>query len=1072
MNNRAPVAADDIRSTPENTSITVYVRGNDSDPDGDSLTIPTILTTPTNGSTIVNPDGSVTYIPTTDFVGVDSFRYAICDNPRRIPGPLCDTAWVYITVTTTRTNDPPVANTINITTTIGSPIGVAVASYTSDPNGDPMTYSYPLTLPTRGTWVVTGSGTGTYTPFPGTPAGTNIDSFQYVVCDSSIYPINVLCDTAWIYISIIDSTLDTNNAPIAANDYATTTPFISVTFNTLGNDLDPDGDSVIVGVVGNTSYYGTWVLNPDGTTTYTPIPGSITFPGIYYDTLYYTICDVTTVLPNPLCDTAMQIVTIVDSMRNRQPAAPDDYRTTPLNTPIVSIDVRSNDYDPDGDSLTIPNILTTPLHGTSILNPDGTVTYIPDSGYVGRDSFRYAICDVPRRVPGPLCDTAWVFINVTVDLNAVDDSLLTGVNNSICYDVRINDTGYGPIHICGIPSPAPSSGSVSYTDTSICYSPNIGFIGIDSFRYVLCDSFGNTDTATVYVNVIACSPPLAMVDGYLLHVGDSSILNVLVNDSLFGNPLTSFAVVTAPLHGTAVLVGNTIKYVSTDTVCGRDFFVYAVKTLCGFDTGIVYVDIYGCCPAPIAVNDSIRANGFICGTTFNPVTNDTISGPVTLTVIRHGIWGTDTVIGNVITYTPIGVAARNQIDTLYYEISSLCGFDTGIIVISMPNYECNDHHPDAIPDYLTTCKDSCATINVLLNDFDLDLDSIRINFVISGNHGTATQVGDSLITYCPDLGFVGTDTVFYQIIDNGVPNLVNAGLFGMVYITVDSCNNHPPIIENGVDTLFYVVYDTAILDTCIEVFDADSNSVSGTILVYPVGDTMYFTSDSCFRYIPSVPGTYVAVVVMCDGFGGCDTVYMVIIVLPTHGTNLVAVDDYSTVGINNPTMIDILFNDTIPSGGTDTTVTINTNPVNGTTVLNSDGTVTYTPNQDYLGPDSFEYILCVTYTDTTLCDTAWVHINVIFDSLYIPNGFSPDGDGTNDYFEIPGIANYPNATAKFFNRWGDEVWDSRQPYISRLWDGANDFGKPLPDGTYYMLLDLKDGSAPRAQFVAIHRGSN
>ncbi|MEI6312288.1 MAG: Ig-like domain-containing protein [Bacteroidota bacterium] len=1070
--NDKPRVPDTLISIPQDSVITVCIPI--ADLDSIDLHNVSICGGPIHGTLISGPIVSnvshphticLTYRPTATYLGTDSICLITCDNGSPT---LCDTSIVRIIITPV--NSPPVATPLAVIVNRGSSTGVNISPAATDPNGDPLTFTYILS-PSNGTWTPTGNGTGVYTSNTGSPLGL-VDSFQYVVCDRSVYPVNVLCDTSWVYVTVIDtSVVELNHPPYAGNDFATTTPLVSAWFNTLANDGDADSDPVIVSLISSTSAHGTWVLNPGGSTTYTPIPGSMSMPGIYYDTLYYSICDVTTLLPNPLCDTAMQIVTITDTMMNRAPVAGDDFRTTNQNSP-VTVDVRVNDVDPDGDSITTPSILTTPSNGTVIVNPDGTVTYLPDSGYVGRDSFRYAICDVPRRTPGPLCDTAWVFITVTVNLNAVDDSLLTGVNNSICYDVRVNDTGYGPIHICGIPSPAAASGSVSYTDTSICYSPNIGFIGIDSFRYVLCDSFGNTDTATVYVNVIACSPPLAIVDGYLLHVGDSSILNVLANDSLFGNPLTSFALVTAPLHGTAVLVGNTIKYVSTDTICGRDFFVYAVKTLCGFDTGIVYVDIYGCCPAPIAVNDSIRANGFICGTTFNPVTNDTISGPVTLTVIRHGIWGTDTVIGNVITYTPIGVAARNQIDTLYYEISSLCGFDTGIIVISMPNYACNDHHPNVVADNLTTCKDSCSTINVLLNDYDLDLDSIRINFVISGNHGTATQVGDSFITYCPDLGFVGTDTIFYQIIDNGTPNLVNIGSFGIVYITVDSCNNHPPIIENGVDTLFYVVYDTAILDTCIEVFDADSNSVSGTILVYPVGDTMYFTSDSCFRYIPSVPGTYVAVVVMCDGFGGCDTVYMIIIVLPTYGTNVVAVDDYSTVGINNPTMIDILFNDTIPSGGIDTSVTIITNTVNGTTIVNSDGTVTYTPNQDYLGPDSFEYILCVTYTDTTLCDTAWVHINVIFDSLYIPNGFSPDGDGTNDYFEIPGIANYPNATAKFFNRWGDEVWDSKQPYFSRLWDGANDFGKPLPDGTYYMLLDLKDGSAPRAQFVAIHRGSN
>ena len=1070
MQNRAPVATDDFRSTERNTPITIAVRSNDSDPDGDSLSIPTILTVASHGTTVLNPDGTVTYTPSTNYVGVDSFSYVICDVPRRVPGPLCDTAWVYLNVYLGRYNDPPIANSIDITTSIGTPIGVAVASYTTDPNGDPMNYSYPLTLPTRGLWVVTGRGTGTYTPYLGTPTGTNIDSFQYVVCDSSIYPVNVLCDTAWIYISLIDSTIDTNNRPIAANDYATTTPTVSAWFNTLVNDNDPDGDSIEVSVLVTTTHYGTWVLNPDGSTTYIPIPGSMTMPGTYFDTLYYSICDVTTALPNPLCDTAMQIVTITDTMFNRRPDAPDDYRTTSLNTPLVSIDVRMNDYDPDGDSLSIPSILTTPVHGTTILNPDGTITYLPDTGYVGRDSFRYSICDIPRRVPGPLCDTAWVFINITVDLIATNDSLITGINNSICYDVRINDTGYGTLHICGIPLPVPTSGSVSYSDTSICYSPNVGFVGVDSFRYVLCDSFGNTDTATVYVNVITCTPPQANPDAYRLHVGDSSVLHIIINDSLYGNPINSISFITLPLHGSVLLDGDSIKYVSTDTICGRDYFIYTFKTLCGMDTAIVTIDIYGCCPAPIAVNDSIRANGFICGTTFNPVTNDTISSPVAVTIIRHGVWGRDSLFGNIITYTPDGLGARNQTDTLYYEISSLCGYDTGIIVITIPNYECNDHHPTVVLDYLTTCKDTCSTINVLLNDYDLDLDSIRINLVINGNHGIATQVGDSFVSYCPNLGYVGLDTVFYQIIDNGTPNLVNDGLFGMVIIRVDTCSNHPPIIHNGIDTLYYVVYDTSVLDTCIEVYDADSNSVSGTIIQYPVGDTMYFTSDSCFRYVPSIPGTYTAVIVMCDGFGGCDTVYMIITVLPTHGTNVIAVDDYVVVGINKPMQIDILTNDTIPSGGIDTSVTINSAPINGTVVLNPDGSVTYTPQQGYLGVDSFEYILCITYTDTTLCDTAWVYINVIFDSLYIPNGFSPNGDGNNDVFEIPGIENYPEAILKIYSRWGDEVWDSNLPYINKKWDGTNDQSSPVPDGTYFYLLDLKDGSKPIASFVVLHRG--
>lgn len=58
------------------------------------------------------------------------------------------------------------------------------------------------------------------------------------------------------------------------------------------------------------------------------------------------------------------------------------------------IDVRHNDSDPDGDSLTTPSVVTIPNHGGASVNPDGTITYTPDPGYTGTDTFTYVICDI------------------------------------------------------------------------------------------------------------------------------------------------------------------------------------------------------------------------------------------------------------------------------------------------------------------------------------------------------------------------------------------------------------------------------------------------------------------------------------------------------------------------------------------------------------------------------------------------------------------------------------------------------------------------------------------------------
>jgi len=73
MTNKAPVASDDTLATSEDTSATVDVLANDTDPDGDAMTV-IAAGTPYNGATVLNPDGTITYTPAAGFTGSDSFR--------------------------------------------------------------------------------------------------------------------------------------------------------------------------------------------------------------------------------------------------------------------------------------------------------------------------------------------------------------------------------------------------------------------------------------------------------------------------------------------------------------------------------------------------------------------------------------------------------------------------------------------------------------------------------------------------------------------------------------------------------------------------------------------------------------------------------------------------------------------------------------------------------------------------------------------------------------------------------------------------------------------------------------
>jgi gliding motility-associated-like protein len=108
-------------------------------------------------------------------------------------------------------------------------------------------------------------------------------------------------------------------------------------------------------------------------------------------------------------------------------------------------------------------------------------------------------------------------------------------------------------------------------------------------------------------------------------------------------------------------------------------------------------------------------------------------------------------------------------------------------------------------------------------------------------------------------------------------------------------------------------------------------------------------------------------------------------------------------------------------------------------------------------------------------------IQVASCELVIPNGFSPNGDGIQDYWRIKCLEKYPDAKVEIYNRWGNLVYelehygnlDVHGP-TDAWWNGYSTskwtFGTDkLPTGTYFYILDLKDGSKPRNGFIFLNR---
>jgi gliding motility-associated-like protein len=84
----------------------------------------------------------------------------------------------------------------------------------------------------------------------------------------------------------------------------------------------------------------------------------------------------------------------------------------------------------------------------------------------------------------------------------------------------------------------------------------------------------------------------------------------------------------------------------------------------------------------------------------------------------------------------------------------------------------------------------------------------------------------------------------------------------------------------------------------------------------------------------------------------------------------------------------------------------------------------------------------------------------------VPNAFSPNRDGVHDRWEIQYLDSYPGSIVEVFNRYGQKVFESRG--YAKPWDGTLN-GKDLPIGTYYYIIDPKNGRKPIAGFVDLIR---
>lgn len=173
-----------------------------------------------------------------------------------------------------------------------------------------------------------------------------------------------------------------------------------------------------------------------------------------------------------------------------------------------------------------------------------------------------------------------------------------------------------------------------------------------------------------------------------------------------------------------------------------------------------------------------------------------------------------------------------------------------------------------------------------------------------------------------------------------------------------------------------------------------------------------------------------------------------------------AVRDTAETELNFSVDINVLANDIPNKSLNPSTLRILNPPKNGIAMIVGDSVISYSPNQYFVGSDTFVYSICDYFKN---CDQATVLVYINDIPFFIPEAFSPNGDGINDKFEIKGLAKYKSVEIEIFNRWGNVVFQSskygEENGMAGFWDGMSSskmgMGQgPVPTGTYFYILKM------------------
>ncbi|EHR7289933.1 tandem-95 repeat protein [Vibrio parahaemolyticus] len=1033
--NDAPVAKDDIATTQEDTAVTIDALPNDTDADGDKLSIES-ASVPKEQGTVEVVDGKLVFTPAENFNGDAEITYTVTD------GQLTDEAKV--TVTVNPVNDAPTikVDAVESITEDAVNTDTVVATLTvrdTDTPEDQLTVS--LENNSNGYFVLVGNEVKLTQV--GVDAVNNdelnlkdltisasvSDGVNPTANDSDSLVVNRVNDAPTVENAIADQVL--------SEDFATYT----IDLNEVFKDTD---SSLEFSVSGNNSIQISIV---NGVATITP-----TADWNGKETITFTAKDPSGESVSQTVDFTVAPVVDIEA----------DSSNVVEDTPTI-INVLGNDTFEGKDKVVSLDAENGPKNGTVIVNNDGTVTYTPDDNYVGKDTFTYVVTS------GGVSESTTVEVNVTPVNDAPvakDDIATTQEDTAVTIDVLPNDTDADgdklSIESASVPK---EQGTVEVVNGKLVFTPAENFNGDAEITYTVTDG-QLTDEAkvTVTVNPVNDAPTIKVdavesitedavstdtvlatltvrdtdtpedqltvslennSNGYFVLVGNEVKLtqagvDAVNNDELNLKDLTISASVSDGVNPTASdsdsLIVNrvndapTVENAIANQVLSEDFATYTIDLNDAFkdsDSALNF-SVSGNSNVLVSIENGIATisptadwNGSETLTfTATDPSGESVSQPVNFTVAPVAdivadnatvvedtptiikVLGNDTFEGDdkvvsldtnngpangmvsvnpdgSVTYTPND--NYHGTDSFTYIVTS--GGVSESTTVSVDVTPVNDA-PVAKDDIATTQEDTAVTIDVLSNDTDVDGDKLSIQSATVPEAQGKVEIVDGKLVFTPAENFNGHAEITYTITDGALTDQAT------VNVTVNAVNDTPVVESSIADQTLAEDFTPYTIDLNTAFSDVDNVDGELTFSVSGNSNIQVAIVNGIATFTPTADwnGSEALTFTATDPSGESVSQTVNFTVAPV--ADIVA--DSARVVEDTPTIIKVLGNDTFE--GDDKVVSLDTNngPANGTVSVNPDGSVTYTPNDNYHGTDSFTYIV----TSGGVSESTTVEVNV------------------------------------------------------------------------------------------------